>query len=425
MSVSKLSSDLKKYIFSIVVGNALEWYDFAIFGYFAPIFSKQFFPSSSVYTSLISTFAVFAVGFLSRPLGAYFFGKLGDQLGRKRALLLSMLLIAFSTSLMGILPTYDHIGIAAPLLLTFLRILQGVSLGGEFTSSLTFIIEHAPESRKGLAGAWTYAGGFLGSVFGMVVGTIMTLFTTSEQLYSWGWRIPFLLGIIIAFFGYYLRYKVAETPAFLHLKNTKSIEASPFSKVVKYNSIEILQVIGILLPNTVWSYLFVFIPAYLTDVKHWDFKLALIVNLIPSVLLLILVPLAGYLSDIFGVKKIILSGLMLLIIFSPLSFQVFSEGIFINIVLMQMVNSFFFALSYAPTAALLSDLFPTRLRNTGIAISYHIATGVFGGMTPLILTTLTSMFSITVGPTLWIIASGLIGIATLTKIKETTLKQAW
>jgi MHS family proline/betaine transporter-like MFS transporter len=221
---AKFPSHLKKYVFASLVGNGLEWYDFAIFGYFSPVLSKLFFPSSSPFISLINIFAVFAVGFLSRPLGAYIFGKIGDQQGRKQAFLYSMLLMAFSTSLMGLLPTYDSIGILAPLLLVLLRVFQGVSLGGEFTGSLSFVIEHSPTSRKGMLGALTYSGGFLGSVFGASIGTLVTFWIPPQQLFAWGWRIPFLFGFVIAFMGYYLRRKVEETPAFLELKEQRQLK---------------------------------------------------------------------------------------------------------------------------------------------------------------------------------------------------------
>lgn len=424
MIENKLSRSLKKYIASVVIGTSLEWYDFAIFGYFAPIYATQFFPTSDIYASLLSTFAVFAVGFLSRPLGAYIFGKMGDQYGRKQALLFSMLLIGFSTALMGLLPTYAQIGVVAPILLTLLRIFQGISMGGEFTSSLSFIIEHSPESRKGFVGGWIYSGGFLGSLLGMMMGTLLTLVTTPEQMQDWGWRIPFLLGLVITIFGYYFRYNIAETPAFLKLKEQNQIEANPFTSVIKKNYRQIFQVIGILLPNTVWVYLFVFIPAYLTDVQKWEFSQSLIINLIPTVMLIFLIPFAGFISDSWGRKKTMMIGQIALILIAPFFFHTFSGDDLYAMISMQVIVAIFFALSYGPTAALLSELFPTKRRNTGVAISYHIGTGVFGGMTPLILTFLTSAFGISLGPTLWVIACGIIGIITLINIKESTSKES-
>lgn len=421
-AAGEIPSPLKRIILISLIGNGLEWYDFAIFGYFAPIFSKQFFPAASPFIALINTFAVFAVGFLSRPLGAYIFGKMGDQHGRKKALLCSMFIMACTTSLMGLLPTYDSIGILAPILLVIFRIFQGISLGGEFTGSLSFVIEHTPPSRRGLVGAIAYSGGFLGGILGATVGAFITVLFSSSEIQAWGWRIPFLLGFMIAFLGFYLRSQVEETPAFLELKRRNAIDANPLKSIKNENSKEIFQLIFILLPNTTWVYLFVFLSTYFYEIKHWDFSYSFLVNSFPPVLALIFIPIGGHLSDIWGRKKIILIGQAGLFMATPFAFKIFSEGVFTEIILVQIVISAFLALSCGPIAALLTEMFPTRLRNTGMALSYHIATGVFGGMTPLILTSLTSFLGMESGPIALLSLIGILGLAALISIKESGLK---
>jgi MFS transporter, MHS family, proline/betaine transporter len=417
MTLVKIPAFLRKYILFIVIGNGLEWYDFVIFGYFAPIFSKQFFPTESLYASMIGTFSIFALGFISRPFGAYFFGKIGDLKGRKQALLLSMLLIAISTFLIGLLPTYDKIGLWAPCILMLLRILQGVSLGGECTSSLSFIIEHSPENRRGFVGSWIYSGGFLGSVLGATVAFLTTLLTTSEQIYKWGWRIPFILGFGIAFLGFFLRQKISETPVFLELQKTQDKTISPIEIVFKKNIKEFFQVCGIFLPNTVWIYLSIFIPTYMTNVMGWSFLEALSINLVPSILMIALVPIAGHLSDVCGRKRTIFTGQIILLVLAPLAFKIFSQGNFQHIMLLQVVISLFLSLSYGPTAALLADLFPAYIRSTGTAISYHVATGIFGGMTPLIFASLTSWLGLANGPLIWVLLSGMVGVLALLSLR--------
>lgn len=420
MASEPLPARLRKYLLISLLGNGLEWYDFAIFGYFAPIFSRQFFPTTSSLVSLMNTFAIFAVGFLCRPLGAYIFGRLGDQQGRKAALLLSMLLMALSTSLMGILPTYDQVGITAPILLTLLRIFQGISLGGEYTGSLSFIIEHSPPTRRGFIGACNYSGVYLGSAFGASVGALVTIFTTSEQLQAWGWRIPFFVGFVMALLGYNLRRKIEETPLFLELKKSKSIVKSPLKKLLKENSSEMLLAIGIMLPSTVWVYLlFVYLPTYLSQMRQWELFQSLTVNLIPLMVLFVSIPYAGHLSDYWGRKKVIFLGQILLIIIAPISFLNLSEGGFIQVMFLQTLIALFFALSYGPTAALFAELFPTNVRSTGMAISYHIATGVFGGLTPLILTSLSSINGSPLWPMVWLLSASVVGMISLIKIKET------
>lgn len=414
-----LSSKLKKYILASIIGNGLEWYDFVIFGYFSPVFSKQFFPEESQFVALINIFIIFAVGFLSRPLGAYFFGKLADQQGRKHALLMSVLLMATSTSLIGLLPTFATIGILAPLLLTVLRVCQGISMGGEFTSSLTFIVEHAPPSRRGFVGAWIYSGGFLGSAFGAIIAALSTLCIPSEQLQLWGWRLPFFLGFLIAFLGYYLRKRLDETPIFLDLQKTEAIEKFPFQKVLKENLAEILLIVGVMLPNAIWmNFLFVFLSNYLTQIMHWEFIISLMINLIPTSILMLLLPITGHLSDLIGRKKVILSGLMMLCILTPMAFRAISSNSCFDLILLQVLISCALALSYGPTAALLTEVFPAPLRNTGMSLSYHVGTGIFGGMTPLILTVLISYTDGVLWATLWMLLSLFVGIAAVAKIKE-------
>lgn len=427
-SETKISSRLKYYILASVIGNGLEWYDFIIFGYFSAVFGKQFFPIESAFASLINIFVVFAVGFLSRPIGAYIFGKLADTHGRKKALLTSVFLMGLTTTSMGFLPTYASIGIFAPILLTMLRILQGISLGGEFTSSLSFIVEHSPTSRRGFVGAWIYSGGFFGSALATATAALTTFFTTDEQLRDWGWRVPFVFGFAVAFLGYYLRNNIEETPQFLELKRLQIIEKSPFKQVLKHNLSEIFVVFGVLLPNTVWIYLvFVFLPNYLTQIKEWNFSLSMIINFIPLGLILALLPLAGHLSDIWGRKRVMLAGMILSTLVCPLAFEAISQGDAFNLIMLQILISISLSLSYAPTAALMVELFPTRLRNSGMAISYHVATGIFGGLTPLILTTLITISDGLFLPMMCVVGTGLIGIAALTQIQETyelvTLRQ--
>lgn len=419
MNDAKLSWKVKKYIAASIIGNGLEWYDFIIFGYFSPIFAAQFFPAESSFASLINIFIVFAVGFLSRPLGAYLFGKIADIHGRKNALLLSVFMMGLSTTLMGILPTYEHIGIIAPLFLTFLRITQGISLGGEFTSSLTFIVEHSSQSKRGLVGAWVYAGGFFGSALATATAALTTLLTSTEQLHAWGWRLPFIFGFVIAFLGYILRKHMEETPQFLELKKMQTVERHPFSTIVKNNLFEVFTVIGILLPNTVWIYLvFVFLPNYLTQIKHWNFGLSMLINFIPAILMMILLPFFGHLSDIWGRKKVMLLGMVLSTVIAPLAFQAISQAEWYHVLLLQVLISITLSLSYAPTAALMVELFPTRLRSSGMALSYHIATGIFGGMTPLVIASLITMTGGVYVPMLLVMTTGVIGIISLAQVNE-------
>ena len=189
---TRLSLQIKRYIFAAVAGNGLENYDFAIFGYMTPILAKNFFPSTSVFSSLINIFAIFAVGFLGRPLGALLLGQLGDRKGRKKALLISIFLMAISTGLMGCLPTYKQVGLWTPILLMLLRIFQGMSIGGEYTSCLSYLLEHAPPEKRGFVASWMNVGSCLGLLFGAIVSLLTTTLMPPGTFETWGWRLPFI-----------------------------------------------------------------------------------------------------------------------------------------------------------------------------------------------------------------------------------------
>ena len=208
------TSAMKRTLLAGAVGNVLEWYDFALYGYFAPVFAALFFPSNSPSVSLISAFGVFAVGFLARPLGAMLFGYWGDTLGRRNALAWSILLMAIPTCLVGLLPTYDTIGVIAPIALTLCRFLQGLSVGGEFTGSATFLVEHASASQRGYVGSWAGFSAQIGALLGSGVGALVASNLADETLRQWGWRIPFMMGGLIAVVGWYVRTSVPESPAF-------------------------------------------------------------------------------------------------------------------------------------------------------------------------------------------------------------------
>jgi MHS family proline/betaine transporter-like MFS transporter len=418
MELSRSTQDLRKYVAACLIGNGLEWYDFALFGYFAPIISSQFFPSSSAYTALIKTFAVFAVGFLSRPFGAYFFGKMGDQYGRKKAMVASVFLMAISTSLMGALPSYESIGLWAPCFLALLRIFQGMSIGGEFTSSLTFLLEHSAMEKRGFIGSWTYVGSLLGMALASLTGAIATYSLSQEALVSWGWRIPFFLGFGVALYGYYLRKSLSETPIFINMKNLGLIAHNPFQALLRGHLKDIFQIVCVFIPNTVLVYLlFFYLPAYMTMTLGWTFFETLAINLFALTSTMLFLPVAGYLSDIYGRKQTIALGLCLTLICSPLIFYLISQQTLMSTTSALLAAAFLLSLSYGPTGALLADQFPAPLRNTGMSISYHLSTGVFGGLTPLILTWLSSFTHGLNSSIAWTMIAAVIGLMGLYMIK--------
>jgi len=228
-----------------VVGNVLEWYDFALYGYLATIFAGQFFPSEDPLTSLIGAYAVFAIGFLARPLGGVIYGHIGDRFGRRRLLTLSVVLMGVPTFLLGLLPTYASVGILAPILLVALRFIQGISTGGEFVGSIVFLVEHAPQKRRAFFGSLANLGALIGGLLGAGVAWLMTALLPSAELYDWGWRLPFLSGIIVAGAGLWIRLGVDESPLFREMQNKGDIEEWPIRTALREHRKEIAVTAGL------------------------------------------------------------------------------------------------------------------------------------------------------------------------------------
>jgi len=255
---------IKRTLLAGAIGNVLEWYDFALYGYFAPVFAAQFFPSNSPSVSLISAFGVFAVGFLARPIGALLFGHWGDTMGRRNALAWSVLLMAIPTGMVGLLPTYEEIGAIAPIALTLCRFLQGLSVGGEFTGSATFLVEHASASQRGYVGSWAGFSAQIGALLGSGMGALIALSLEDEALRQWGWRVPFVIGSVIAVAGWYLRTRVPESPAFEAIRRTGALASSPVRDVFTTQRRAVATVVGLVWLHGVAFYLlYVYLTTYL------------------------------------------------------------------------------------------------------------------------------------------------------------------
>jgi len=280
---------LKKTLLAGAIGNALEWYDFALYGYFAPVFAALFFPSERPSLSLISAFGVFAIGFLARPLGALLFGYWGDTVGRREALAWSVILMAIPSCFIGVLPTYEMIGMAAPLALTLCRFLQGLSVGGEFTGSVTFLVEHAAPSQRAYIGSWAGFSAQMGALLGSAVGALVATVVSDEALRLWGWRIPFLLGSLIALVGWYVRTHVPESPAFEQVRQAGALSSSPIREVFADQQQALAKVIGLVLLHGVAFYLlYVYLATYIVTVTTVALGAALTVNTVCMGLLAVL-----------------------------------------------------------------------------------------------------------------------------------------
>ncbi len=401
-------------------GNVLEWYDYGIYGTLAPIISTVFFPAKDPITSLLLTFVVFGVGFVMRPLGAVIFGHIGDKYGRKASLSLTIIIMALGTFCISLIPSYESIGIFAPILLTCCRLLQGVSTGGEWGGSTAFIVEYASEKRRGFYGSWQQVSTIGGLMLGSLVGVILTNVLSPEALHDWGWRIPFIFGIALGVIGWYMRLKIDDTPAYQEVESKSDVTDSPIISGVKTNSTGILKAMGLTLGWTVSFYiLLTFMPTYINKILKLPLNLSLLSNFFSYIVLMFFMPIMGYLSDRIGRKPIIAMSCLCFAIFTYPIFMFISDGSFIKLVIAQLALGFFLSMFSGPCVAFIAEIFPTNVRCSTLSIGYNIVVALAGGMTPFIATYLVSATNNNLAPSFYVIAASIITLLTLFTLEET------
>lgn len=377
---------MKKVVVSGMIGNGLEWYDYALYGQMAWLLSKLFFPEGDATAALLATYGIFAAGFIVRPLGGILFGWIGDRYGRKRAMVLAVLLMAIPTGCIGLLPTYEAIGIWAPILLTLIRILQGISLGGEFSGSITYIVEHAPQHKRGLAGLAPLMSLIIGFLLGSLVVRGFMGALGEEAFASWGWRVPFLVGIAIGLVGFYIRTHCTESPVYEQARDGGHLSQTPVRCAFKKHPWEMVQ--GLLI------YMTVTMPFYLTAIYFISFSHkqlglsmddAMLLNIFNMLGMLFAKPFSAIASDYVGRKPLMMGAAALMLVSVYPLFTYFTpESSLMQIGLAQFAFAVIVGLYIGPIAAVLVELFPTSVRYTGMAISYNLAAAVFGGTAPFV-----------------------------------------
>lgn len=377
---------MRKVLISGMIGNGLEWYDYALYGQMAWLLAKLFFPEGDPTVQLLATYGVFAAGFVVRPLGAVLFGWIGDTYGRKAAMVIAVLMMAIPTGCIGILPTYAEIGIAAPLLLTLIRLLQGLSLGGEFSGSITYIVEHAPSHRRGVAGSASLISLNLGFLLGLLVTRLCMSAAGQEAFEAWAWRLPFLLGIAIGFIGFYIRTHCHESPVYAQAKEDGHLSKTPLKEAFREHPKEILQGFAI--------YMSVTMPFYLTAIYFISFSAkqlglpmsdALWLNVINMLVMMAMYYPAAHLSDRIGRRKVMMGAAVAMLLVTFPLFSFFTPGAPVAVIaLAQAAFTLILGCYLGPVATLLVELFPTRVRYTGMAVAYNFSAAIFGGTAPLV-----------------------------------------
>jgi MHS family proline/betaine transporter-like MFS transporter len=409
------TSDTRKAVSAAVIGNVLEWYDFAVYAFVAGIIAKNFFPQSDEVTALLSSFLAYGLGFVARPLGGIVIGRLGDTRGRKAALMLTIFMMAAGTVMIGILPTHATVGLVAPLLLVVARLMQGFSAGGEWGGSTAFIVEWAPKGRRGWFGSFQQTSVVAGLLLGSGVAALLNTLLSQEQMSGWGWRVPFLLGGILGPVGLYMRRTMKETPMYeaasreLPARTTESgfgLAARAFGFTIVW---------------TVCFYVLLnYMPTYTQKYLKLSASAALWSNTIGLLVLLACIPLMGRISDRVGRKPLLLACCLAFIVLPFPVFNYMLSGIgFGELIAVQILFAVLISMFSGPGPAAIAEIFPTRSRSTWMTSGYALAVAIFGGFAPFISVWLIDRFQSPVAHVWYLVAAAVVSLLVILSLRET------
>jgi len=406
----------RRAILAAVIGNVLEWYDFAVYAYMATIIARKFFPAQEEITSLLSAFAAFGVGFAVRPLGGIVIGRLGDVRGRKTALVLTIVLMAIGTVMIGCVPTYESIGVAAPVLILIARLLQGFSAGGEWGGATAFIVEWAPSERRGLYGSLQQSSVAFGLLLGSAIAAVVSTVLSADAVDAWAWRIPFLLGGLLAPIGLYMRSNIEETPAFTRLAEQPRVAAGSLSALRLA-----ARAFGFTILWTVSYYIVLsYMPTFLQKQVGLPRTQALWTTTAGLLLLVLAAPLLGWCSDRIGRKPLLLAACVgFLLLPYPLFSILLSQPSLGTVISVQLILALTIAVFSGPGPAAIAEIFPTAVRSTWMSSGYSVAVAVFGGFAPFIATWLIARTGNPVSPSFYVMAAAAVSMAVIVRMEET------
>ncbi|KAB7699381.1 glycine betaine/L-proline transporter ProP [Plesiomonas shigelloides] len=417
---------LKKAITAAALGNAMEWFDFGVYGFVAYALGQIFFPSATPGVQVIAALATFSVPFLVRPLGGIFFGALGDKYGRQKILAITIIIMAISTFCIGLIPSYDSIGIWAPILLLLAKLAQGFSVGGEYSGAAIFVAEYSPDKKRGFMGSWLDFGSIAGFVLGAGVVVVLSSVLGEQRFMAWGWRLPFFLALPLGVIGLYLRHALEETPAFQkHSENLQQHSAADAPQPVSFAEIarghwrSLLSCVGLVIATNVTYYmLLTYMPSYLSHNLHYPEDHGILIIIVVMLGMLFVQPVIGLLSDRFGRRPFVIGGSIGLLLLAVPCFMLITSGSLVLIfagllVLAVLLNAF-----TGVMASSLPAMFPTKIRYSALAIAFNISV-LIAGLTPTLSAWLVEVTQNLYMPAYYLMAIAVVGLITGILMKET------
>ena len=414
---------LRKVLTASFIGNFVEWFDYASYGYFATVIAAVFFPEIAPQAALLATFAVFALSFVIRPIGGIVWGSIGDRIGRKTALSWSILIMSGATTVIALLPSYHQIGMLAPVLLLLVRMVQGFSASGEYAGATSFLAEYAPPAKRGFYTSMVPASTAAGLLAGSLMSALLFSQLETAQLHGWGWRLPFLLAFPLGLVGLYIRLKLEDTPKFRELEAKHHVEATPTRELFTTYRKPIIRAFAVTCLNAVGFYLILsYMPTYLITEMGMEESASFLANSIALFAYIFLIFLMGLLSDRFGRKTALIAASVLFIVLTVPLFGMLEGASFAMIVLIQVIFGALLTVNDGTLPCFLTEIFPTRVRYSGFAFSFNTANALFGGTAPFVATWLISATGSKTAPAWYLVAAAVVALVAMLAARETAGK---
>ncbi len=415
------SSTRRRVVAACFIGNFVEWFDYAVYGYLAVTISTVFFPTEDPTTGLLLTFGVFAISFFIRPLGGFVWGHIGDRIGRRTALSYSILIMSVATFTIAFLPSYAAVGLLSPALLLLVRVAQGFSASGEYAGASSFLVEYAPAGKRGVYAAVVPASTAAGLLVGSLLAALLTGILSDADMHSWGWRLPFLLAAPMGLIGRYIRMRLEDTPAFRALEEDDDVAATPVLEMFRTHGRKLLLAVGVALLNAVAFYVLLsYMPTYLSSELGFGASESFLATTVALATYIGFIFLTGIASDRYGRKTMLILASVLFIVATVPAFMLLDGASLLTVMLIQIVLGAMLTLNDGTLPSFLAEMFPTRVRYTGFAVSFNLANAIFGGTAPFIATLLISRTGSDVAPAWYLVAAAAVSLVAVLASRETS-----